>query len=40
MMQSGAHLLYGFINGPEGRLFVVVVDPSVPVQHVDAALLC
>lgn len=38
-MQSGAYLSYGFINGPEGRLFVVVVDTSVPVQYVDTALL-
>lgn len=38
-MQSAAHLLYGFINSPEGRLFVVVVDASVPVQHVDTTLL-
>lgn len=34
-----AHLLYGLINGSEGRLFVVVVNTSVPMQYVDALLL-
>lgn len=39
IMQSGAYLSYGFINGPEGRLFVVVVDTSVAMQYVNATLL-
>lgn len=38
-MQSDSYLSYGFINGPEGRLFVVVVDTSIPMQYVDATLL-
>lgn len=33
---KNTHLSYGLINGPEGRLFAVVVNPSVPVQDVDA----
>lgn len=31
-----AHLSYGFIDGSEGRLFVVVVNPSVSMQYVNA----
>lgn len=33
---KNTHLSYGLINSPEGRLFAVVVNPSVPVQYVDA----
>lgn len=33
------HLLYGLVNSPEGRLFVIVVNPSVPMQDVDALFL-
>lgn len=33
-----AHLLYGLVYSPEGRLFVVVVNPSVSMQYVDAVL--
>lgn len=31
-----AHLSYGLVNSPEGRLFAVMVNPSVSMQYVDA----
>lgn len=36
--ESIAHLLYGLIHSSKGRLFVVVVNPSVSMQYVDAVL--
>lgn len=33
------HLSYGLVNCSEGGLLVVVVNPPVPMQHVDAVLL-
>lgn len=31
-----AHLSYGLVNSPEGRLFAVMVNPSVSMKYVDA----
>lgn len=34
-----SHLLYGFVDGPERRLLVVVVDAAVAMEDEDSVLL-
>ena len=36
---KNTNLFYGLVNSPESRLFVVMVNPSVSMQYIDAVLL-